>query len=180
MKLFPHVEPRSKQERIVFAAGIIILIAMALIDQLTKELVVRNIAYGERIAIIPDFFNLTYVRNPGAAWGIFAGRGWMLLTISLTVFVIMTIFIRRICEGWSERYYAVMLIMSGIIGNCFDRVFRGGAVVDFLDFKFGSYHYPSFNIADSCICVGVGIFILSSIIRPEKRKDSSDEKAASV
>ena len=172
MKLFSHMEPHSAQERKVFFRGMALMIFFAILDQITKQLIVNNFSYGERLPVIKGFFNLTYVTNPGAAWGILSGRPWLLLVISLTVFALMAIFVRRICDGWSERYYALMLVMSGIVGNCFDRVFRGGAVVDFLDFVFGNYHYPSFNVADSCICCGVAIFILSSVIRPEKYKSS--------
>lgn len=178
MKLFSHVEPHSAQERKVFLKGAALLVVFAIIDQITKQIIVLNVTRGGRIPVIDGFFNITFVTNPGAAWGIFAGKSWLLLTISLTVFALMTIFVRRICEGWSERYYALMLVMSGIIGNCFDRVFRGGQVVDFLDFVFGSYHYPSFNVADSCICCGVALFIISSVFRPEKNKAKNSEKAA--
>ena len=76
-------------------------------------------------------------------------------------------------DGWPERIYAIALIVSGIVGNSIDRIFRR-EVVDFLQFLFGKYQYPSFNIADSCICVGVFIFILSTILRPDRKKPEPD------
>ena len=139
------------------------------IDQITKALVVADILHGERVKVIPGIFNLTYITNPGAAWGILAGKGNLLLIISGIVFCLAIYFIRTLCEGWKERYYAVFMVLSGIIGNSLDRVFRG-SVVDFLDFHFfDKYHWPSFNVADSCICAGVFIFVISSLLRPQPR-----------
>ena len=134
------------------------------IDQITK-MIVEN-AITSPIKVIPGLFNLVFVRNTGAAWGILSGKGWLLLIISVVVFVLIVVFIRRIAEGWPERYYSMALIAGGIAGNSIDRIWRG-SVVDFLDFHYGSYHWPAFNVADSAICVGVFIFIISSWIRPQ-------------
>lgn len=119
------------------------------------------------------FFNLTYITNTGAAWGILAGHGWLLLLISFAVLIAVIYFIHTLTDGWPERIYAIALIVSGIVGNSIDRIFRR-EVVDFLQFLFGKYQYPSFNIADSCICVGVFIFILSTILRPDRKKPEPD------
>ena len=135
--------------------------------------IIGKTRFGERIPVIPDFFNLTYITNTGAAWGILAGHGWLLLLISFAVLIAVIYFIHTLTEGWPERIYAIALISSGIVGNSIDRIFRR-EVVDFLQFLFGKYQYPSFNIADSCICVGVFLFIFSTILRPEKKKPGSD------
>ena len=91
--------------------------------------------------------------------------------------MLITFFLKQICEGWTERYYALLLVMSGIIGNSVDRIFRG-AVVDFLRFHWqDKVEWPSFNIADSAICVGVFIFIISMLIRPEKKKNDCKDAA---
>ena len=129
--------------------------------------------------ILLDFFNLTYITNTGAAWGILAGHGWLLLLISCAVLIAVICFIRTLTDGWPERIYAIGLIVSGILGNSIDRIFRG-EVVDFLQFLFGRYQYPSFNVADSCICVGVFLFILSTILRPEKKKTPSDSSYVQI
>jgi len=150
-------------------AGIILLA----LDQLTKYWVVKEIPFGTRQTVIPGFFNLTHVTNTGAAWGILSGRYWLLLSISALVFLTAIWFMRTLTEGWTERYFAVFLILSGILGNSIDRIFRG-AVVDFLQFYIGKYAWPSFNIADSCICVGVFIYILSSLFRPERKRKDPD------
>ena len=141
-----------------------------ILDQLTKYWVIREIPFASRQVVIPGFFNLTYVTNTGAAWGILSGRYWLLLTISAAVFIAALWFLRYLTEGWKERYFAVLLILSGILGNCIDRVCRG-AVVDFLQFYIGKYVWPSFNVADSCICIGVFIYILSTLIRPDRKKN---------
>jgi signal peptidase II len=144
------------------------------IDQITKMIVENTIT--SPIKVIPGLFNLVFVKNTGAAWGILAGKGWLLLVISAVVFVLIVVFIRRITEGWIERYYAMALIAGGIAGNSIDRIWRG-AVVDFLDFHYGSHHWPAFNVADSAICVGVFIFIISSWIRPQPGVESPSSKA---
>lgn len=162
----------EKETRTLIAALILALVFIAL-DQITKAAVVKYIRFGERIPVIPDFFNLTYITNTGAAWGILAGHGWLLLLISFAVLIAVIYFIHTLTDGWPERIYAIALIVSGIVGNSIDRIFRR-EVVDFLQFLFGKYQYPSFNIADSCICVGVFIFILSTVLRPDKKKPEPD------
>lgn len=170
----------------LFVKALILCLLLAVLDQLTKELVIHFIPKFSLVTVIPGFFDLTYITNPGAAWGMFANKGVMLLSISFAVLTAMLVFYRFLTEGWSERYYAIAMIISGIIGNSYDRVFRSsygklcdGQVVDFLSFHIGDISWavwPSFNIADTAICIGVGIFILSNFLRPEKDKAENDAK----
>lgn len=160
-------------ERGTFRLALLVGILFLILDQLTKYWVVRDIPFASRLTVIPGFFNLTYVTNTGAAWGILSGRFWLLLTISAVVFLAAIWYLRTLTDGWTERYYAIFLVMSGILGNSIDRICRG-AVVDFLQFYIGRYVWPSFNVADSCICVGVFIYILSTLFRPERKKDDPD------
>lgn len=173
-KFFNRIVPAEDRKTYLLALlnGVFFLI----LDQLTKYWVVKEIPFASRQVVIPGFFNLTYVTNTGAAWGILAGRYWLLLTISAAVFIAAIWFLRHLTEGWKERYYAVLLILSGILGNCIDRVFRG-AVVDFLQFYIGKFVWPSFNVADSCICIGVFIYIISTLIRPDRKKNDPDSLA---
>jgi signal peptidase II len=157
---------------LVFRCAILTGLILVL-DQITKMVVENNITSS--IKVIPGLFNLVFVKNTGAAWGILADKGWLLLVISTVVFVLIVVFIRRITEGWTERYYSMALIAGGIAGNSIDRIWRG-AVVDFLDFYCGSYHWPAFNVADSAICVGVFIFIISSWVRPQPGADIPSSK----
>lgn len=157
------IEEKKHICRCIFLVGVFLLL-----DQVSKVIVENNIVTP--IQVIPRFFNLVYVKNTGAAWGILADKGWLLLTVSIVVFILIIVYLRMLAEGWSERYYALALILSGILGNVSDRLWRG-SVVDFLDFYIDKYHWPAFNIADSAICVGVFIFIISSLFRPQITKN---------
>ena len=163
-------------ERRMFRAALLTGLFFLVLDQLTKYWVVKEIPFASRRIVIPGFFNLTYVTNTGAAWGILAGRYWLLLTVSAVVFIAAIWHLRTLTESWKERYFAIFLVMSGILGNSIDRIFRG-AVVDFLQFYIGKYVWPSFNVADSCICVGVFIYILSTLLRPERKTGGPDSPA---
>jgi signal peptidase II len=160
---------------------------LLVIDQITKAVVVQRIAIGEKITIIPNFFYLTHVTNRGAAWGILQGQGWLLLIIAIIASCLIIIKLRWLTEGLIERYFIIFIIFSGIVGNSIDRIWRR-EVIDFLDFIIWPAYrnatwqltsWPSFNIADSAICVGVCAYFISLIIRPELKKSSileSDNK----
>ena len=155
--------------KLCLAVAVIVLI----LDQLTKVLTEKFIKAA--ITVIPGFFNLIYVRNPGAAWGILAGKGGLLLIISIAVLILIIIYIRKLTEGWMERYLSISLICGGILGNSLDRILRG-SVVDFLDVYVGTHHWPAFNVADSAICIGVLIFVISSWARPQDQGENPSPK----
>lgn len=155
---------KSDSERRVIGYSLALAVVLLLADQASKLAVEHTFQLRESIPILGDFFQLTYVTNPGAAWGMLAGKMYLLLGLAVVVFFGLLFFFRRIAEGWIERYFAVMMILSGIVGNSIDRIWRG-EVVDFLDFNLGFYRWPTFNIADSAICVGVILFLLSSLLR---------------
>lgn len=170
----PQEQKEKRSLRNVFLLSAAISLFLYVLDQITKEIIVRTMPLYSREVIIPGFFNLTSVRNRGAAWGLFAGKQWFLLTVSFLALLCIIFFFRKLTCDFKERIVALMLLCSGIIGNCTDRFFRN-EVVDFLDFHLGKYHWPSFNVADICICVGVGLFVLSSLIRPEP--ETAEKKA---
>jgi len=151
---------------------------LAISDQLTKYLILLNKEnlYRDPLQIIPGVFNIVYVRNTGAAWGIFHGNNFALLAIAIVALIAFSIFFKSITEWYPERVAGFFMIISGIIGNSIDRVFRG-SVVDFLDFYYGQYHWPSFNVADSSICVGVFLIIISSLLRKTVKKEQSELKS---
>ena len=165
-----QIIPESKEEKKLLIYCISITGIILIADQITKALVEKYI--DKTIDVIPGFFSLVKVGNSGAAWGMFAGQRWLLLAISVLFFLGVIFFFRSLTEGWRERYYATALVLSGILGNSVDRIWRGGFVVDFLDFYVKGYHWPAFNVADSAICIGVGIFIISSWKRPVKEEKS--------
>lgn len=142
---------------------LILALVVVTFDQLTK-LWVRSalICGGEPQAVIPGLFNLVYVRNEGAAWGMLGGQMPALILLSFVVLILLAIYHRKVLNPTIDHRIALGLMVGGICGNLIDRV-RVGWVTDFLDFHIGAYHWPSFNVADSAICIAVGIYLLSSL-----------------
>ena len=130
-----------------------------LLDQATKLQITQSMRLHESIPVLPDFFSITYIRNPGAAFGILASssNGFRLAFFGLTsIFALVllgTIFTRLKPTDWIGQL-SVAAVFGGAIGNLLDRV-RFGEVIDFLDFYVGAYHWPAFNVADAAISVGV-------------------------
>ncbi len=140
---------------------LLITIAITALDQATKLWVRADFRLYESRELIPGFFNLTYVRNPGAAWGILGGQTTFLTLLSLVMLIVIFVFRRSFLNDTWDHRLALGCMGGGILGNLMDRV-RWGYVVDFLDFHIAGYHWPVFNVADTAICIGVGIYILSS------------------
>lgn len=151
------------------AWGVILILFLA--DQASKWLAVHRILFQEAVPVIPGFFSLTHVYNTGAAFSLMHDSNRFFAILSLAVFVALVI-LRKHFTGLLMQWGWV-LILSGILGNVTDRILRGH-VVDFLDFQFGNYHWPAFNVADSCICVAAALFLLSGF----SSGDSESKKAA--
>ena len=138
--------------------------ALIIIDQYTKFLVTLHVPLHFSIRVIDGFFSITHIRNPGVAFGLFAGQESELKVLFFiaisTVAIVAILYIFHQTPG-SKRMVQIglMLIFSGAIGNLIDRILYK-EVIDFLDFYYQSFHWPSFNVADSCITVGVGLMIL--------------------
>lgn len=141
--------------RFFFAAAV--ALAVVALDQGTKLWVVGAFAPGETLPLLP-FFSLTYVRNQGAAWGLFQGAHLWLAGFGAVAVALCCLFWRRIFGDHAWAAPLGGLLLGGIVGNLVDRV-RLGYVVDFLDFHWGAAHFPCFNVADSAICVGVAALI---------------------
>jgi signal peptidase II len=159
--------------RLLLVLGLVTLGA----DQVSKAWIAAKMpypTYGEpgAIRIVNDFFYLVHVGNTGAAWSLFTGRS-TILAILAGLTLVAIVFCRH-ALGLRARTVQVSfgLLCGGIAGNLTDRL-RFGHVIDFLDFHFGSYIYPTFNVADSAICVGVFLYIAWSIRQP-----ASDDKVA--
>lgn len=148
-------------------------LVVVLLDQLSKVMVVRQCPIGWQKPVIDGFFNLVHVRNTGAAWGILAEHTWVLGLLSVLAAVLLVVFFRRL--SGEQPFLALVLgvIHGGIVGNMLDRLFRG-SVVDFLDFEFGGWHWPAFNIADSAISVGVVLVLVVSFFLPAPSEDRID------
>jgi signal peptidase II len=146
--------------------GLLFAIAagIAALDQLTKWMVVHKVPlYGE-IVVIPKFFAISHVTNKGAAFSMFANGDpratWVLAAFSMIVMAVIIFLLARMRQ-WSKGGLALAFILGGAAGNFIDRV-RLNAVVDFLAFDFGSYHWPDFNVADSAIVIGAVLLALDA------------------
>ncbi len=141
-------------------------------DQWTKLMVLAHFEYGESLVMIPEFFSLTYVRNTGAAFGFLANsnptfRVPFFLIVPIVAMVVLGFLYRDLPRNSKWRAMALGLVSGGALGNLIDRV-RLGYVVDFLDFHYrNQYYFPAFNVADSAICLGVGILLLSTFSNKE-------------
>ena len=140
--------------------ALFILLLVAL-DQATKHVVRASFALHESRPVIPGFFSLTYVQNRGAAWGI------LLVALAVVMLVVLARYRAKIFGDGLLGRIAFILLAGGIIGNLIDRAVLG-YVVDFLDFFVGRSHFPAFNVADSCICVGVGLYMVASLALPQR------------
>lgn len=142
------------KKRIYLIAGLGIII-----DQITK--IFANL-YLKNIMIIPKFFNLTYVENTGGAWGIFDNNRVLLVGVSVITLLIINKYINSEVKISKLSSISYGLLLGGIFGNLFDRIFRG-FVVDFLNFTICGYDFPVFNIADSLIIIGIILMIIELI-----------------
>lgn len=136
---------------------------VVVVDQVTKWLIVQTFQMHEARPVIPNFFDLVYVRNQGAAFGIFADTGFrvpFLLTTTMVAVVFLVWFYRQLKPEQILSRSALSLILGGAVGNLIDRL-RLREVIDFLDFHWFQHHWPAFNVADSAICVGVGMLLLA-------------------
>jgi signal peptidase II len=143
------------------------------LDQWTKWLVRQNIPYGAELPIIPGFFSLVHASNTGAAFSLFTGNNFFFVALAVAALaVIFFLLIRDSRPRKAEQRLNLLtrisfgLLASGILGNLTDRIFRG-AVTDFLHFYVNDYAWPSFNVADSCICIAAGLLVLGSFGRTQ-------------
>jgi signal peptidase II len=160
-------------------SGLVALIVV--IDQWTKIIVDQRFRLGESLPVVNEFFNLTYIRNTGAAFGLFANADPIFRVPFFTIIPILALvaigyMFKKIPPNDIRLSTALSLVVGGAIGNFIDRVFLG-YVIDFLDFHWRYlYHFPAFNVADSAICVGVGVLMLDLLIQnPESGTEDSKD-----
>ena len=144
---------------------------LVLADAITKELAAGYLKGPAAVSVIPGLFNLAYVENRGCAWGMFQGQVWPLAVFGIIALAFLiwkrkSVFGGRETEdarrGWAFLpRVAEPLLYAGIIGNVIDRLFRG-YVVDMFDFHWGIHHFPCFNVADSLICIAVGLMLIAA------------------
>jgi signal peptidase II len=159
--------------------ALLLAAAVVVLDQATKALVLSHFQYeGQSLTVLPGFFNLTYVTNRGAAWGMFSDQtAW--LTIFAAVMLVALIVFRRQLFGSGVLGRVILgLMLGGIVGNLMDRLRHHGKVIDFLDFHIGEAHWPAFNVADSSICIGVALYVLVSLRTHREAPDAATEASA--
>jgi signal peptidase II len=170
MHLLPAVQ---NYRRFYFLLATIVLI----VDQATKNIIARTIPLHDSITVIPGFFRLSHVLNPGAAFSLFADSRspympWILIGFSLIVMVVVTSMLWKARTTFTLTNIGLSLILGGALGNLLDRLLLG-SVIDFLAFKLGSYHWPDFNVADSAIVCGSILLMADIFFAPNLQAKSA-------
>ena len=157
-----------------FWVGSIIGVVLVL-DQLTKYIIETRVRLYEMITVIPGFFNITHVRNKGAAFSLFSGapgafRSVFFTSVSLVAVAVIAMLIKKTRERLLIVSFS--LIAGGALGNLIDRV-RYGEVVDFIQWYVKSWYWPSFNVADSAISIGVTLLAIDMLFQKSQKQDST-------
>ncbi len=183
------LEKAVVRKRALFLAAVALPVIIA--DQITKFLVVKNLTVGKPEAFdrfwsqahpfahgtheVASWWSFQYVENPGAAWGLLAGlpeglRAPFFLLVSLGAMAMILYYVFRSPEDMRLRQWALALVFGGAIGNFVDRI-RLGYVIDFVDWHLHDvYHWPTFNVADAGISIGVVLLLIESFVYPEAKK----------
>lgn len=144
-------------------------IVLILVDQLTKYMIVKSMEIGDSISIIGDILKITSHRNYGAAWGMLQNQMMFFYIITVIVLIALCYFYYKEAADNLLMQSGLMLIFAGAIGNFIDRLFRGN-VVDFIDTKIINYDFPIFNVADSCLTIGVFILLYELLFNQKEEK----------
>ena len=144
-----------KKNYIIIGIGVALIV---LLDQITKQFIASSMELHENIEVIKDFFYISSHRNEGAAWGILQGEMIIFFLITIIAFALFYYLVKEINFKEKKMYsIAVVLLIGGAIGNFIDRLLFG-YVVDFLDFVIFGYDFPTFNVADMALVIGVIMF----------------------
>lgn len=152
---------------------LLIPVVVFVIDRITKILILRHLTSSDVVTVIPGWFHLTDVYNNGAAFSMFADTRspervrWMLIAFSVFAIIVVFALFWSVAKRLSVTSVALAMILGGATGNLYDRIaYR--FVIDFLAFSHWGYHYPDFNIADSCIVVGACLLLIEAIRGPNQ------------
>lgn len=144
-----------------------------MIDQTTKAWAARKLRHGGDTSIIDNFLNFTYAQNTGVAFSMLDDHGdtgrFGLSAVAGIAALLVLYYFWRIPRSNDRLLGSLALLLAGIVGNLTDRI-RLGYVIDFIDVQFGSWHYPTFNVADTAICVGAGLLILDLFFNRKKKE----------
>ncbi|PWV89387.1 signal peptidase II [Paenibacillus cellulosilyticus] len=149
-----------------------------LVDYISKKMIVNELDLNEQVRVIGEFFVITSIRNTGAAFSLLENQRvfFLIITIIITIGLVgyMTFLSRK--KGRALLLTGLALVLGGALGNFIDRA-RTGEVVDFLQFTFGSYTFAIFNLADTAICIGVGLIVLDSLLAARAEKQAYVDNA---
>lgn len=145
--------------------------AIVSFDQLSKRLIASRIRADQTIEIVPNFFNLTFIKNPGAAFGLLAHldakvRDPLFAFVPLITLIAILFVYQRLQETQRLSILALAAIVGGALGNLIDRAYIG-FVIDFLDFHWNEHHFPAFNLADAAISAGVFLLLLTTLLNKD-------------
>jgi signal peptidase II len=169
LKNVPSVLPDTKAHLMFWS----LMIGGLALDLWTKKAVFDWLRPGERYPLLDSFLQLVPALNNGAAFGWFSGRVHFLVAISIGA--VIAIFAVFLFSGNRQRlvHVALGLLGAGVCGNLYDRIFNGGSVRDFIDLYYRNFHWHTFNIADSLLCLGVVVLIISmfTTAKPDQKRD---------
>lgn len=152
-----------------------------LIDQITKAWAIRRLRFGGDQSVIPNFLNFAYAENTGVAFSQLNDHGdagrWGLSAVAGIAAILVLYYFWRVPRTNDRILGALALLLAGIVGNLTDRA-RFGFVIDFIDVQLGSWHYPTFNVADMAICIGAGLLILDMFFSKKKTADEAKKPDA--
>ena len=150
----------------------ILTVVGLLLDQASKLYIDRSMQLFDSIPVVANFFNITYVRNPGAAFSFLSNASWRLpffIGISLVASIAILVAFHKLRNDQRLAQVSLAMIFSGAVGNLIDRA-RMGEVIDFLDVHWYRHHWPAFNVADSLICMGVFLLALDMLLEDRHSK----------
>ncbi len=155
---------KNKYIKLTIIVGLVMIL-----DQVTKAIILKNLALHDSITVIAGIFDITHIHNAGGAFGFMADQGknvrtFLFLLVSSVAVCFIFYFYSKIPRTHSMLATGMALIMGGAVGNLIDRI-RFGKVVDFLDFYIRNMHWPAFNIADSAISIGMIIFVFHILFK---------------
>jgi signal peptidase II len=155
-------------------AVILLLTAIAILvaDQVTKALVVANLAVGEHAEIVGDLVQVWHAQNRGASFSLFQGWSIVFLVVSILSIVMVAYFHRSLREGSPWLHVVLGVVLGGTLGNFIDRL-RQGYVTDWLSIGIGETRWPTFNVADSSLVIGIGILVLYLLLNNPDRREAT-------
>jgi len=153
----------------------LLILGFLFVDQGTKFWAVTILKPMHTMEVIPHLLNLSYVENPGAAWGILSGRQVFLIFFSLLTLAALFWKRHQLLNDLPSAALIFALLMAGILGNLIDRI-RLDHVIDFIDFYWGTAHFPAFNVADSAICCATFLLLLTQWLHDRRKKSGSARK----